>query len=59
MCGGKVVRQDPEADARKAAEEAAIKANAKAAQRNKSRGQSVLASGENSIQQKTTLGGGG
>ena len=59
MCGGKVVRQDPEADARKAAEEAAIKANAKAAQRNKSRGQSVLASGETSTQQKTTLGGGG
>lgn len=59
MCSGKVVRQDPEADARKAAEEAAIKANAKAAQRNKSRGQSVLASGENSTQQKTTLGGGG
>ena len=27
MCGGKVVKQDPEGDARKAAEEAAIKAS--------------------------------
>lgn len=34
MCGGgKVVRQDPEADALKAAQQAAIAANADAAQR--------------------------
>ncbi|MEG2265672.1 hypothetical protein [Acinetobacter sp. ULE_I092] len=57
MCGGKVVKQDPEGDARKAAEEAAIKANAKTALRNKSRSQSVL-SGETNTGQKTTLGGG-
>ncbi|WP_296279531.1 hypothetical protein [uncultured Acinetobacter sp.] len=59
MCGGKVVKQDPEGDARKAAEEAAIKANAKAAQRNKSRSQSMLSSDATGTQQKTTLGGGG
>lgn len=57
MCGGKVVKQDPEADAKKAAEEAAIKANAKAAQRNKSRSQSML-SATDTTSQKTTLGGG-
>jgi hypothetical protein len=57
MCGGKVVKQDPEGDARRAAEEAAIKANAKTALRNKSRSQSVL-SGETNTGQKTTLGGG-
>lgn len=58
MCGGKVVKQDPEGDARRAAEEAAIKANAKTAQRNKSHGQSSLLSSENNTGQKTTLGGG-
>ncbi|WP_228716475.1 hypothetical protein [Acinetobacter defluvii] len=59
MCGGKVVKQDPEADAKKAAEEAAIKANAKAAQRNQSRSQSMLSSTDTAApQQKTTLGGG-
>ena len=59
MCGGKVVRQDPEADAKKAAEEAAIKANAKAAQRNKSRSSSMLSGTDTTAQQqKTTLGGG-
>lgn len=58
MCGGKVVKQDPEGDARRAAEEAAIKANAKTALRNKSRGQSSLLSSENNTGQKTTLGGG-
>lgn len=58
MCGSpKIVRQDPEADAKKAAEEAAIKTNAKAAQRNKSRSNSVLSSSINT-EQKTTLGGG-
>lgn len=59
MCGGKVVKQDPEADAKKAAEEAAMQANAKAAQRNKSRSQSSLLSADTATpQQKTTLGGG-
>ncbi|MDM1247092.1 hypothetical protein HX005_06810 [Acinetobacter sp. R933-2] len=59
MCGGKVVKQDPEADAKKAAEEAAIKTNAKTAQRNKSLSQSVLASSDTAQpKQKTTLGGG-
>ncbi|EPF73796.1 hypothetical protein [Acinetobacter rudis] len=53
----KIVQQDPEADARKAAEEAAIKTNAKTAQRNKNRSQSMLA-GADAPQQKTTLGGG-
>lgn len=52
----KIVRQDPEADARKAAEEAAIKTNAKTAQRNRNRSQSMLAGAD--AQQKTTLGGG-
>lgn len=50
MCGGKVVKQDPEGDARKTAEEAAIKANAKTALRNKLRSQSVL-SGETNTRQ--------
>lgn len=53
----KIIRQDPEADAKKAAEEAAIKTNAKIAQRNKTRSRSVLSSAENSFK-KTTLGGG-
>lgn len=53
----KIVKQDPEADAKKAAEEAAIKTNAKTALRNKSRSNSVLSSAEN-VSQKTTLGGG-
>lgn len=55
--GPKIVKQDPEADAKKAAEEAAIKTNAKTALRNRSRSQSVLSGAENTIQ-KTTLGGG-
>ncbi len=53
--GPKIVKQDPEADAKKAAEEAAIKTNAKTALRNRSRSQSVLSGGND---QKTTLGGG-
>lgn len=53
----KIVQQNPEADAQKAAEEAAIKTNAKTAQRNKNRSNSVLASAD-PTQQKTTLGGG-
>ncbi|WP_169817559.1 hypothetical protein [Acinetobacter larvae] len=53
----KIVKQDPEGDAKKAAEEAAIKSNAKAALRNRTRSNSVLASADQT-QKKTTLGGG-
>lgn len=57
MCGGpKVVQQDPEADAKKAADKAAAEANAAKAARRGANASSVLASGINN--NKTTLGGG-
>lgn len=58
MCGGKVVQQDPEGDAKRAAEEAAIKSNAKQAQRRKSQSSTVLAGTDQTATGKTTLGGG-
>lgn len=58
MCGGKVVQQDPEADALKAAEQAAIKSNAKTALRRKSQSNTVLAGSDQVNTAKSTLGGG-
>lgn len=62
MCGGKVVRQDPEADAAAAAQKAVTETNAKKAQRRTSNNTSVLGSalGTDSTATitKTKLGGG-
>lgn len=61
MCGGKVVRQDPEADAAAAAQKAVTETNAKKAQRRTSNNTSVLGSalGDSAATiTKTKLGGG-
>lgn len=55
----KVVQQDPEGDARRAAEKATAEANTKKAMRRTSAGSmSVLGAQPDSIKTKTTLGGG-
>lgn len=59
MCGGKVARQDPEADAAAAAQKATMEANTKKAQRRTSNQSSVLSGlPDSSSVNKTTLGGG-
>lgn len=59
MCGGKVVKQDPEADAAAAAEKAVIEANTKKAQRRTANQNSVLSGAfDSGTSNKTTLGGG-
>ncbi|AZP28417.1 hypothetical protein KWE42_16065 [Acinetobacter pittii] len=62
MCGGKVVRQDPEADAAAAAQKAVTETNAKKAQRRLINNNSALGSAINTIASNTTnkskLGGG-
>lgn len=60
MCGGKVVRQDPEADAAAAAEKAVTETNAKKAQRRTLNQTSALGSAltADSSATKTKLGGG-
>ena len=58
MCGSpKIVRQDPEADAKAAAEKAMIEANMKKANRRTANNSSVL-SGAFDANTKTKLGGG-
>lgn len=62
MCGGKVVRQDPEADAAAAAQKAVTETNAKKAQRRTSNQTSALGSAlsdsATAATTKTKLGGG-
>lgn len=59
MCGRKVVKQDPEADAAAAAEKATIEANTKKAQRRTANQNSVLSGAfDSGANNKTTLGGG-
>lgn len=56
--GAKVVKQDPEADALKAAEKATAEANTKKAMRRTSATNSALGGLGESANKKTTLGGG-
>lgn len=56
MCGGKVAKTDPEADAQVAADKAVVETNRKKALRNQANTDSVLASADPKA--KTTLGGG-
>ncbi|WP_269915327.1 hypothetical protein [Acinetobacter sp. HY1485] len=59
MCGGKVAKTDPEADAQAAADKAVTETNKKKALRNGANTDSVLASANDSTNKaKTTLGGG-
>ena len=60
MCGGKVVRQDPEADAAAAAQKAVTETNAKKAQRRTLNQNSALGSAlaPDAAATKTKLGGG-
>ncbi|MDO7240314.1 hypothetical protein Q5M79_06355 [Acinetobacter baumannii] len=59
MCGGKVVRQDPEADAAAAAQKAVTETNAKKAQRRTLNQTSALGSAlAPDAATKTKLGGG-
>jgi len=61
MCGGKVVRQDPEADAAAAAQKAVTETNAKKAQRRTLNQTSALGSTitpDSGAATKTKLGGG-
>lgn len=62
MCGGKVVRQDPEADAAAAAQKAVTETNAKKAQRRMLNNTSALGSSINNTVSnavnKSKLGGG-
>lgn len=54
----KIVKQDPEADALKAAEKATAEANTKKAMRRQSSNNSALGGLGESANKKTTLGGG-
>lgn len=63
MCGGSVVKSDPEAEAQAAADKAVTQTNLKKSLRNRANQDSVLASADTSgsttqAQNKTTLGGG-
>ena len=58
MCGGKVAKSDPEADAQTAADKAVTETNKKKALRNSANASSVLASASDTNKAKTTLGGG-
>lgn len=63
MCGGKVAKTDPEAEAQAAADKAAAEANKKKALRNSAKQGSLLASAADTSNTatsgaKTTLGGG-
>lgn len=59
MCGGKVAKSDPEADAQTAADKAVTETNKKKALRKSANANSVLASANDTNNKaKTTLGGG-